>query len=130
MTQDHSTPPTTGDESTPEHQSVQARVLDFAAVTMVALGLGALGFGTGVHVSLMNVQAAVFKAGELSLQMQVSTDLYNALKLLQTYANTSLYAAAILLIGGAFIGERENVKRQIEDLATHLEDDSEVSDDA
>lgn len=94
--------------------------LDFAAMIALALGLGALGFGTGLHVSLMSVQAAVMETTEFSLRMQAGADLYDTLLEMQAWANRSLYASAILLVGGGVLAERRGLADDLDRLANWI----------
>lgn len=97
-------------------------LVEFVAMLATALGLAALGFGTGVHLSLMNVQGAVVTTAQLPLEAQISTDLYTVLLALQSWANTALYAAAVLLVSGGVLRERRQLRRRVDRLANRLDD--------
>lgn len=111
---------TTDDDD--EQASRRERLVEFAAMVALALGLGALGFGTGLHVSLMSVQAAVLETTRIPLQGQVSNDLYAVLVQMQSTANLSLYASAALLVGGGALAERHRLRARINALTNQVDD--------
>lgn len=128
MTQEPDTTPSTATDD--EQPASEDDRIEFVATLALALGLGALGFGTGLHVSLMSVQAAAVETGRLSLEAQVGADLSRVLLDLQAWANIALYAAGVLLVGGALLSDRQHVKRRFQALVTRLdtEDDTEEVD--
>lgn len=105
-----------------EPASRREKYLDFAAMVALALGLGALGFGTGLHVSLMSVQAAVMETTQISLKMQAGPDLYDTLLAIQAWANRSLYASAILLVGGGGLAERRGLANDLDRFSNWVEE--------
>lgn len=108
---------------TEEQASRKEQLVEFTAMVALALGLGALGFGTGLHVSLMSVQAAVVETTRIPLEPQVSDSLYAVLVQMQSTANLSLYASAALLVGGGALAERHRLRDQIKALTNTDTDD-------
>lgn len=97
--------------------------MDAVATVAVFLGIGALGFGTGLHVSLMLVQsAAIDNAGPVVSLEMAAGDMYPVIVVLQTWANRALYAAGLLLVGGGIVSERANLRDQLDELSTWVED--------
>lgn len=111
----------TNTDHDPDKRKREARI-EFVTSLALAGGLFALGLGAGLHVSLIGVQSAVVDATALSLQAQISSDLYDILLQMQAWANRSLYTAAVLLVGGAFVSERRQVRERVQRLTTRLED--------
>ncbi len=127
MTDTDTTPPTT---ETGEQLPKRDARIEFVATLALAFGLGALGFGTGLHVSLISVQAAVVETTTLSLEAQVGSDLYRVLLDMQTRANRALYTSAVLLVGGALLSERRHVRNEVQSLIAYLETEDDTEGDA
>lgn len=115
-------PNTERDEQAPTRRE---KYIDFTAIVALSLGLGALGLGTGLHISLLGVQGAIRESTRVPLEVQAGPELYDVLLSMQTLANGSLYAAGALLIGGGILAERKGLREELNRLADRLSDHNE-----